>query len=347
MMKAAGYQTAIIGKWQLFSYDPPEMPEWRSQGTRPEDAGFDEYVLWHTGHTEDKGSRYADPTLLDNGLLRRDIPDAYGPDVLADSVDDFIRRNRQQPFFLYYPMVLTHDPFVPTPDSQDWNPPAKRHVDAKIVHPDTIMAMGKPGGRTKYFADMVSYLDKVMGRLVRTLEQQGLRERTLILFTSDNGTHQAVSSVLRGRSMKGGKGLTTDNGIHVPLIANWPGTIAAGGVSDDIVDSTDFLPTILDVAGGAVPPGIDGRSFAPQLRGQAGQPRDWAFFSYNPRPGFDKDKFTPTRFALDKKFKLYEDGRLFVMDADVDEKNPVQVQHASAEVGQSREKLQKVLDQLR
>ncbi len=329
LMKAAGYSTAIIGKWQLYSYDPPEMPDWRGKGTPPDRTGFDEYVLWHDGHTEDKGSRYADPTINNNGKLRKEIVGAYGPELFADHVDDFIRRHRDQPFFLYYPIVLTHDPFMPTPDSAEWKDPAQRL---------------KPS--TKNFPDMVAYLDKAVGRLVATLDQQGLRQRTLILFTSDNGTHKSIVSVLRGRTVHGGKGDTTDAGIHVPLIASWPGTVPAGRVSDDIVDSTDYLPTMMEIAGAVPPPDIDGHSFAPQLRGDAGHPREWAFFDYNPQPGHDKEQFPHERLALDKRYKLYDDGRLYDMDADPDQQRPIAEGQGGAEAEAARRTLRQPLDSL-
>ncbi|MFZ9746703.1 MAG: sulfatase-like hydrolase/transferase [Opitutaceae bacterium] len=321
-LRGAGYRTGIVGKWQLFSYDPPTMPAWRGQGQPAEMSGFDEFFLWHAGHTEDKGSRYADPTIYDNGTLRRAIAGAYGPDLFVDYAQAFFRRHRDRPFFLYYPMVLTHDPFVPTPDSPDWREPAKRHVETDKDYPDAVVAMKKKAGRTKYFGDMVAYADQLVGRLVAELEALGLRERTLIIFLSDNGTHQAVVSEFRGRRVSGGKGLSLESGVRVPLIANWPGTIAAGRVSDDIIDSVDLHATLLDAAGVRADPATDGRSFLPQLRGERGAPREWAFFHHDPKPGVDKERFALERWAVDKRFKLYEDGRLFDLEADPDQARP-------------------------
>jgi arylsulfatase A-like enzyme len=334
-MKAAGYATAIAGKWQLTSYDAPSTPPspWRGKGTHPRDAGFDEYFLWHAEHTEDKGSRYADPTVLENGTLRKAIPGAYGEDLFVEAIGRFIERNRDRPFFVYYPMALPHDPFVPTPDSAAWRDPARRHV------PDPA-----------HFPDMVAYLDKTVGRLVDRIEALGLRERTLVLFFADNGTHRSLTSRMAdGRIVRGGKGLTTDAGIHVPLVANWPGHVPAGRVCEDLVDSTDFVPTLLEAAGAPAPPGevLDGRSFYPQLRGRPGRPREWVFFHYDPRPGDDKAQFSLQRFALDARYKLYEDGRLFDVNTDPLDERPLGPDEGGAEARASRAKLGRVLATLR
>src|SRR5262245_24777049 len=92
-------------------------------------------------------------------------------------------------------------------------------------------------------------MDEVVGRVVAQVDRLGLGERTLVLFYSDNGTDQGIESRLGNRVVRGGKGLTTDAGTHVPLIARWTGTTPAGRVLDDLVDSTDFFPTIAEAAG--------------------------------------------------------------------------------------------------
>ncbi|MFP6762174.1 MAG: sulfatase-like hydrolase/transferase, partial [Planctomycetaceae bacterium] len=124
-MSDAGYKTCIAGKWQLQSYDPPDYPgaaKRRSTGMKVQDAGFEEYCLWHTGHTEDKGSRYAAPVVLENGRFRKGLEDGYGPDIWVDFINRYLERNRdsRQPLFVYYPMALPHWPMVPTPDSPEW-----------------------------------------------------------------------------------------------------------------------------------------------------------------------------------------------------------------------------------
>ena len=122
---AAGYATAIFGKWQLYSYDPRDFPGAevrRAAGLHPKDAGFDEYALFHALHTEDKGSRYANPTMLEGtagseGQLRT-YPGRYGEDVWVEKVLRFFDQHSEQPRFVYYPMALPHWPFQPTPNSR-------------------------------------------------------------------------------------------------------------------------------------------------------------------------------------------------------------------------------------
>jgi arylsulfatase A len=146
----------------------------------------------------------------------------------------------------------------------------------------------------------------------------GLAEQTLILFTSDNGTNKSRRSALNGRVIRGGKGTPTDAGTRVPLVAYGPGIVTGGRVSEDLVDLSDFLPTLLDAAGVTAPDGLDGRSFLPQLRGERGSPREWIYCYYCPRP----EKTPPIRFVRDRRWKLYGDGRLFDVLNDPGEAHP-------------------------
>ncbi len=236
LLKQAGYATCIAGKWQLG----------QDLGL-PKKFGFDEYCLWQ--HTR-RPPRYANPGLEINGVQKNYTDGEYGPDLVNDYALDFITRKKDGPFFLYYPMMLTHAPYQPTPDSEDWDPKAQGeqvNIDAK------------------HFADMVAYMDKLIGKLVARLDSLGIRDNTLLLFVGDNGTGRGTRSMMGDRIVIGGKGTTTDAGMHVPLIASWPGKIIAGEVCPDLVDSTDFVPTLLGAAGVTSPSGVkfDGRSFLP------------------------------------------------------------------------------------
>ncbi len=332
MMRAAGYKTCIAGKWQLYSYNPPDFePEWRGKGMRAEDAGFDEYFLWHAEHTEDKGSRYADPVILDNGKYLQDAEGKYGPDLYAERINDFMGRHRDEPFFVYYPMALTHGPFNPTPGSEAWRRGDRFESNAQ-----------------KYFGGMVEYMDEIVGRIVDRLEELRLRENTLVLFFSDNGTPRGVRSAMGERIVEGGKGLPTDAGTHVPLIANQPGA-AAPGVSDDLVDSTDFIPTLAELCA-MTPPGdrvMDGVSFAPRLRGERGNPREWVLAHHDPRPGWGKEAYTKLdRWARGKRYKLYQEGELFDVADDVLEQRPIPPGSGNAQAEAAREKLRRVLERM-
>ncbi len=316
LLKNASYATCVVGKWQLYG-SSIEKQRARGKGSYPGQMGFDEHCLWQVERRE---SRYRDPLIVENGTYRDDLKGRYGPDVFCDYALDFIERKKDRPFLLYFPMALTHGPFVPTPDSADWD-------------------SGTDKSNPKYFADMVAYMDKIVGRIARKLDELGLRERTLILFTGDNGTAQGIRSRLGDRIVRGGKGRTTNAGTHVPLIANWKGTAPGGTVCDGLIDFTDFFPTLAEATGARVPKDlvVDGRSFLPQLRGEKGNPREWVFCYYFRNPG------DPVRrFARDKRWKLYQTGELFDLVADPLEEKPLDAGQGRA----IRKRLQSVLDEL-
>jgi len=256
-LQAAGYRTAIAGKWQLsFLHERDTV----------RDFGFDEYCCWQIFRDdESKTRRYHQPHYKKNGALIADaIKDRYGPDVLVDFLIDFMKKNAAQkrPFMAYQTCLLPHFPWVPTPDSQDQNDPLKS-------------ATGK--GNPKFFPDMVKYLDKNVGRIMQALDALGIAENTVLIFSGDNGTQMPLRSKWRdGKTVAGGKGTMTDRGTRVPLIVRWPGRIEKGATCDDLVDFSDFLPTLCELAKAPLPKGkIDGRSFAPQLLGKPGDPREW------------------------------------------------------------------------
>ncbi len=300
LLKEAGYVTCIAGKWQLNGINKNKPGN--QDTTRPNHFGFDEYCLWQLHHTKDKGERYADPLLTQNGIdLPRNI-DTYGPQVIADFLSDFIDKNSDKPFFIYYPMVLPHDPFVPTPDSHAWKDTSRRYEE-----------------NTLYFADMIAYIDKILGQIESKLREKGILENTLVIFTADNGTHPSIVSITCNGNVKGAKGQSINTGNHVPLIVSWPEIISKGRVVDDLIDFTDFFPTLAEVAGTILPDNSrDGKSFLNILLGEKSQKRKQEIFiHYSPR----WSKFQHNRWVMNGKYKLYRDGRFFHTIEDPLEKN--------------------------
>ncbi len=333
LMSGLGYRTCLAGKWQLTSYDPPDFPgakQRRGTGTHPDDAGFDTYSLYHAEETEDKGSRYANPTFLRNGKLHRQVEGKYGEDLTLEFIVDFLSQKSDRPAFVYYPMALPHWPMVPTPHSKVWSSPERRLDEG-----------------TGYFPDMVEYMDHLVGRLVREIDRLGQRDRTLIVYYSDNGTDRRITSRFRDQEIPGGKGEVTQTGIRVPLIASWPGVIEPG-VCHDLVDSTDFLPTLAEVAGGKVPENwqADGVSFAPQLFGRKSTPREAVFFWYDPRPGWDKERYRRHIFALDHDYKLFSDGGLFDIRGEGFREMPVPADSQDPAAAAARKKLAAFIDSM-
>ena len=347
----AGYNTLISGKWQLYSYNPPDiMPEMRNKGQKIEDAGFDEFCVWHAHHTEHKGSRYKDPVIYQNGEYRDDTKGEYGDDVFCDYIIDFVERKKDDdnPFFVYWPMALTHGPFEPTPDSPEWDgfePQSNKNSGGR-----TWGELNDDGGEAhpRFYKDMVEYHDKVIGRLLDYLAEQGLSEDTLVIYTGDNGSPQEVCSIVhRHNEICGGKSTTNDHGTHVPLIAQMPGTVPAGVVNNDLIDVTDFLPTMLDAAGAETTEGyvIDGRSFYPQLKGEKGNPKDWIFFHYDPMTA-NRTDLTCIRMVRDHDWKLYETGELYDLNADIEEELPIFESEDGEKSAMARAKLKSVFAQM-
>jgi arylsulfatase A len=277
-MKTGGYATAIAGKW-----------------------GWDEFMTWGTDDGE-KGNRYWDPDYNKNGQMLTGVKDKFGPDLLHEFVVDFIRRHRDGPFFVYYPMTLIHVQLMRTPDNK--------------------------GGEQSLDADNIAYMDKLVGKLVAELEALKLRENTLIIFSGDNGCKG--TETINGRPVDGHKCGLNEGGNRVPLIANCPGFVPAGKVCTDLVDFSDFYTTFAEFGGAKLPEGVtlDSHSFAPQLRGEKGTPRDWVYVQY----------FADC-YVRDPRWKLTGDGKLFDMaDAPFSEKP------ATDEAARNR--LQAVLDKL-
>ena len=312
--KNGGYDTAVVGKWQLFGAKHYSK-QFRARGTMPNAAGFDHVCLWQV---DQLGERYPGPLMWIDGENRQFGSEAFGPDVATDYLIDFIQSPRDRPFFAYYPMILPHSPFVPTPHSE--NPKSK--------------------DRQRNFEDMVAYVDHLVGKIAQAVDDVGLTQQTMIIFTGDNGTGRQIQSKLNGTTIQGGKGLTTDAGTHVPLVISWPGTVPPGSTCDDLVDCSDFLPTVLEAASLDSEYQLDGQSFLPQLKGRPGTPREWLFCYYCPRP----EKTPPARFARTKQFKLYGDGRFFDIPADRLEKTPLQVDSLSSEQRTAFQLLSEVLE---
>jgi arylsulfatase A len=322
LLKKQGYATCVAGKWQL-----------GSEPDSPQHFGFDESCLWqHTRqrtNADNLDTRYSNPQLEINGKAVDYTKGEFGPDVNNDFICDFIEKNKDRPFFAYYPMLLTHCPFVPTPNSPDYDAKSKGSPSYK--------------GDPKYFGEMVAYMDKEVGRIIARLESLGLRENTLVIFTGDNGTDVPIVSMMNGRAVAGGKGKTTDAGTRVPLTASWPGVVKQGVVCRDLVDFTDFLPTLCEAAGAAVPEAlkIDGRSFLPQLRGEPGRPREWVYSWYNSNGG----PKARTEWTRNQRYKLYANGTFFDIGRDVLEQQPIT--NPSRDEIRIRDALQKALDQFK
>jgi len=232
-------------------YVTGQAGKWRQVGESPHDWGFDEYCTDPIA-----GGWYWKDSYEKNGQQINAGPGAYNPDIIQAFSIDFLTRHKDEPFFLYYAMHFVHKPTLHTPDSA---PAAKDGPEC--------------------YDDNIAYMDKQVGEIVAALEKLGLREKTLVIFSGDNGTARGYPSPVHGRMINGFKGTMLEGGSRVPYIANWPGVTPAGKVSKDIVSFADQLPTFAELGGAPLPKGVkmDGQSLAPQLRGQPGKPRETAY----------------------------------------------------------------------
>lgn len=303
LFREKGYATMIAGKWQL-----------GKDASLPDHFGFDEHILWQltTSGRDSLGrdKRYVNPVLEINGEIYEKNEGKYSTAMVVEYINDFIKRKKNQPFLVYYPMILTHCPFDPTPHSKDWDP---SDLGSKTYK-----------GNAKYFGDMVSYMDFSVGRIVKQLDDLGLRENTIILFTGDNGTDVPIVSMMDNLAVVGGKGKTTDNGTHVPLIVNWKGVIAPNKRSEALVDLSDFFPTLCEAAG--ISPDdsldLDGISFYPQLIGKYGPKREWIHTWYN-RDGGSNPMSATSEWVRNENYKLYVGNKFYNLKKDPEEKNRI------------------------
>nr|WKN34745.1 sulfatase-like hydrolase/transferase [Tunicatimonas sp. TK19036] len=314
LLQDTGYQTAIAGKWQLEGGEEA-----------PAHFGFDKYCLWQI-RSGDFWYRYKNPVIYQNGEKRKDTQGGYGPEVFTEFILNFMQQaaEEEDPFLVYYPMCLVHDPFQPTPNQDAF---------------ETYEIEGL--NDTTYFRDMVSFMDQQVGRIAKQVETLGIQDNTLILFTGDNGTDRDVVSWMGSRRVPGMKGLPVDAGTHVPLIAHWAGQPGQGRVVDDLIDFTDVLPTLLEAAQVEKPADFvtDGRSFLPQITDQKGSPREWIYCDYNS----GKSQFPVVHYAQDHQYKLYGDSTFYHFAQDLNEQHPLNLENLSQKEMKHYQKLKSVI----
>jgi arylsulfatase A-like enzyme len=304
LLREAGYRTALSGKWMISNLqDEPDALH---------KHGFDEHCVWPMAVAGDP-RRKSD--FWDMYIERDGVPvEAEGrfcDDIFTDYIIDFMRENRDRPFLAYLATRLAHAPPVKTPHSME-NLPAREQ-----------------------FSAMVTYFDHLVGRIDRAVDELGLRENTVIIFVTDNGTNQSLIGSRNGAVYKGGVGWLLENGINVPLIVRMPQPVPGGRVVSELADFTDILPTVVELAGAKLPDNhvIDGRSFAWILRGDSEGPRREWIHTQN----------ADMRVVRDYRFKLYSAGNLYDMLADYGETRNL-AGSADPEVVAARRKLQAVLD---
>ncbi len=261
-LRAAGYHTGIIGKWHL-----GEEPEFH-----PLRRGFDEFFGFLGG-----SSHYLMPDgKRIPGILRNNDPvevTSYLTDVLGAEAGAFIERNKDRPWFLYLAFNAPHGPWEASQKDLDRFPQVS---DEPIPYDEAVGGYRCRSERT--YAAMVSALDDAVGVALRTLQDLNLDHRTLVVFLSDNGAPLGVAKPASNAPLRGEKGSVLEGGIRVPFFVQWCGHVPAGVRIHAPVSALDLLPTFLDLAGEAVPAGLDGRSLLDTLTTGKEPPDDRALY---------------------------------------------------------------------
>ncbi|HUT09220.1 MAG TPA: sulfatase-like hydrolase/transferase [Thermoguttaceae bacterium] len=323
VMKTAGYVCAAAGKWQIndFRVHPDAMQQ----------HGFDEWCMW-TGYESGNppsANRYWDPYIHTNDGSKT-CKGRFGTDVFVEFLVDFMTRHKDRPMMLYFPMALTHSPLTNTPLDPDASGNVERHKA------------------------MVRYTDQAVGQLVAALDELKIRDRTIVIFSTDNGSGGGLKARMDGRMVSGGKAKLSENGVCEPFIVNCPGLVPAGVVTDALTDFTDLLPTFAEL-GGAELPGdvvIDGKSIAKVILGQADDgPREWIMALGHGPARLDEQGVRPKqdftdRVVRDKRFKLWvldgKSAKLFDLQADPAEENNL-IDGTDPEVVAARKRLESVV----
>jgi len=324
LMKKAGYSTYVAGKWQLNGGDASIRG-----------FGFDNYCVWNPSKDDRPGSHYKNPLIYTHGafLPMSATANQYGDDIFTDSVLSFIQKNKSNNFFVWFPITLCHYPYCPTPDDREF-----KSWDSK----------GNPSD-TKYFPSMIKYMDKKIGQIIDSLKIWNLYNNTILMFVGDNGTPHHIFYYYNGVLTEGAKSNSTEGGTHVTMIATWPNKITAPQVNRNLIDFTDFLPTLADAAGIAIPSNygtIDGHSFYGQLAGTSYTPRDWIFCHYQPFTNNGNDKLK--RWTQDTTYKLYDStGKFYNIVSDPLEKNPITHSQMTAKEKSIAKEFQSIMDSLK
>ncbi len=335
--KAGGYATFFAGKWHLG----------HSEEYWPENHGFDiNKGGWASGSPSGKGKYfppYGNPRLTDGPKGE------HLPDRLATETINFMKSKKDSPFLAYLSFYSVHNPQVGREDLIAKYKAKKKEMGLEVK-------WGQEGDRKvrlvqehAVYAAMVEGMDMAIGKVLNALEDMGLADNTVVFFMSDNGgLSTSEGQPTSNLPLRCGKGWLYEGGIREPMIVKWPGVTRAGAVTDSVVTSTDFYPTMLEIAGLREVAGqnYDGKSFVPVLRGE-NVSRGAVFWHY---PHYGNQGGSPGSAIRDGKWKLirfYEDMHveLYDLDDDIGETNNLAEERPEI-VRELNSKLDKWLDEV-
>ncbi len=288
VLKAAGYATAMFGKWGLGEPGTTGVPNQK---------GFDE---WFGYLNQVHAHNYYPDYLWSNQEKVSLTPGTYSHDLFTQKALDFIKRKQNQPFFLYLPYTIVHA------NNELGDEGMQVPSDAPYSHEPWPQ-------QEKNYAAMISRLDGDVGKILALLAELGLDQDTIVCFSSDNGPHEEGGASAEffdsNGPFQGIKRDLYDGGVRVPMIAHWPGKIKAGQVNHQPFALWDFLPTLAEIAEAQAPAGIDGISILPALLGGKQRNHEFLYWEFHER-GFEQavrmGEWKAVRHGLNKPVELYD-----------------------------------------
>ncbi|QDT39011.1 sulfatase-like hydrolase/transferase [Stratiformator vulcanicus] len=303
-LRETGYETSVAGKWQLATLE--------FHPDHPRTAGFDDWCLWQIWQKGRKTIRYWKPCLNRNGEIIKSTEQDFGPDRLADYVIDRMKSANEagKPFYMHHNMFLPHLPLVETPDD-------------------------RAAGRKKSLGNMITYMDKLVGRIRSAVPELGIEDNTYVIFIGDNGTDLNRPRQTKAGPVLGGKRDLDCGGMHVPLIVQCPRKAHAGKVVDRLVDLADYYPTIAELADVSIrsDAALDGQSFADWLASSPGTERDFI-------TGGIKGDFC----LFDGEWRLHRQSNQFVDCRNLPNESPADLSDPAAKTAYDR--LSKLLESI-
>jgi len=317
VLKQAGYTTGGIGKWGLGNSG--------STGT-PDKQGFDHfYGYLDQVHAHD----YYTDWLWCDGEQQK-VPGnqgkgrtTYAHDLFEQDTFDFIRKNKDRPFFLYLPYTLPHGKYeIPQDD------------------PAVALYADKPWPQTvKNYAAMITKADRTVGKMLDLLKELGIDDNTIVFYTSDNGPNKPFLEPLgSGGGLRGIKRQLYEGGIRANMVVRWPGKVPAGKTSSFAWSMVDVFPTFCNVAGTATPPGLDGVSVLPTLMGKEQTPIDSIYWEiHHPfQQAVRMGQWKGIRFGTEEPLELYDLSEDEAETTDVAGDHPDVVKKIEADMAESR-----------
>ena len=293
-LKKEGYRTGCIGKWNLGF----------GKGYRPTERGFDYFFGFAAGNIDYEHHIYAGRHDLWRGTAEV-FEKGDTTNLFANDACRFIKRNKNSPFFLYLPFNAPH--FPGKRNKQIGQPNIWQAPDEAFKAYNLPPDIADP---KKRYQVVVTHLDAAIGRVLKSLEDSGVAENTLVIWYSDNGAFMLKGrglEVASNKPLRSGGVTLWEGGIRVPCIVRYPGKIAAGTVCKTPVISLDILPTVVSVAGGTLPKQItfDGRSMFPALKSRESNPRTF-YFAYGKQMASRRGRYKIIRDSQKKPYQLYD-----------------------------------------